>query len=80
MKFEHMKFIDSVCFLPFPLCKLSSAFGLTATKSCYPLYFNTEENLNYDGSIPVVTYYVVEDRSVGERTEFLEWYDSQLSV
>ena len=27
IKFEHMKFIDSVCLLPFPLRKLSSAFG-----------------------------------------------------
>ena len=67
-------------FLPFPLRKLSSAFGLTASKSWYPHYFNTEENLNYVGSIPDVSYYGVEDMNVGERTEFLEWYDSQRSV
>ena len=32
MKMEHMKIIDSISFLQFPLCKLSGAFGLTAAK------------------------------------------------
>ena len=36
MKFENMKFLDSLCYLPFPLRKLSSAVGLTASKSWYP--------------------------------------------
>ena len=31
MKMEHMKFIDSISFLSFPLRKLSGAFGLTAS-------------------------------------------------
>ena len=79
-KFEHMKFIDSVCFLPFPLRKLSSAFGLTASKSCYPHYFNTEENLNYVGSRPDVSYYGVDEISDVEKTEFLEWYEGKRSV
>ena len=52
MKFEDMKFFDSLCFLSIPLRKLSSAFCLTASKSWYPHYFNTEENLNYDHPIP----------------------------
>jgi hypothetical protein len=33
MIMEHLKFIDSICFLPHPLRKLSGAFGLTASKS-----------------------------------------------
>jgi hypothetical protein len=33
MTIEHIKFIDIIRFLPFPLRKLSSAFGLTASKS-----------------------------------------------
>jgi hypothetical protein len=45
MSFEHMKFFDSICFLPFPLRKLSSAFRLTASKSWYPHYFKKMENL-----------------------------------
>jgi hypothetical protein len=52
MSFKHMKFIDSLCFLPFPLRKLSSAFDLTASKSWYPHYFNKMGNLNYVGQIP----------------------------
>ena len=32
MKMEHIKFIDSISFLPFPLRKLSAAFGPTAAK------------------------------------------------
>ena len=79
MKFEHMKFIDSVCFLPFPLRKLSSAFGHTVSKSSYPHYFNKEETLNYVGPIPDVSYYDVE-MSDTERTEFLEWYEGQRPV
>ena len=31
MKMEYLKFIDGIRFLPFPLRKLSSAFGLTAS-------------------------------------------------
>ena len=75
-----MKVIDSVCFLPFPLCKLSGAFGLTAAKGCYPHYFKTQENLNNVGSIPDASYYGVDGMSAGETAEFLEWYDSQRSV
>ena len=59
---------------------MSSAFGLTAIKSWYPLFFNIEENLNYVGSIPDFTYYGVDDMGVGERTDFLEWYEIQRSV
>ena len=80
MRMEHMKFIDCISALPFPLRKLSAAFGLTAGKGWYPHYFNKEENLNYVGSIPDKIYYVVEEMSAGERTEFLEWYDRQRCV
>jgi hypothetical protein len=33
MTVEHIKFIDSISYLPFPLCKLAGAFGLSASKS-----------------------------------------------
>ena len=52
MKMEHLKYIDCISFLPFPLRKLSSAFGLTASKGWYPHYFNTQENLDLVCSIP----------------------------
>jgi len=61
MKMEHLVFLDSLSFIPCPLRKLSEAFGLTATKSCYPHYFNTEKNLDYVGPIPDVSYYGVNE-------------------
>jgi len=47
IKREYLVFLDSVSFLPFPLRSLPKAFGLTVAKSCYPHYFNVEENLDY---------------------------------
>ena len=52
MTMEHLTFIDSISFMPCSLRKLPEAFGLNATKSWYPHYFNTEENMNYVGEIP----------------------------
>ena len=72
MKMEHLKFISS--------SKLSSAFGLTASKGWYPKYFNTQDNLDYVGSIPNTSYYGINEMSAEERREFLEWYDNQRSV
>jgi len=58
MKMEHLVFLDSVSFLLCSLRKLPEAFGLTASKSWYPHYFNTEENLECVGPIPDVSYNV----------------------
>jgi hypothetical protein len=58
---QHLVFLDSVSFVPFPLRKLQEAFGLTASKSWYPNYFNTEENLDYVGPIPDVSYYSLKE-------------------
>jgi hypothetical protein len=77
MKMEHLVFLDSVSFLPFPLRKLPQAFGLTARKSWYPHLFNTEENLNYVGPIPDVSYYSTNEMDKSERAEFLAWYEGQ---
>ena len=38
MKMQHLVFLDSVSFQPFPLRKLPGAFGLTASKSLYPTF------------------------------------------
>jgi hypothetical protein len=56
LKFKHMVFLDSACFIPLQLRKLPEAFGLTSSKSWYPHYFNTKENLAYIGPIPDVSY------------------------
>jgi hypothetical protein len=80
MTIEHLKFIDSICFLLFPLRKLSSAFGLTAYKSWYPHYFNTMENLKYVRQIADISYYGEKEMSGGERAEFLAWYEDKMSL
>jgi hypothetical protein len=46
MKVEHITFLDSLNYLPFPLRRLPNAFGLTSRKSWYTHYFNTTTNLN----------------------------------
>jgi len=71
MKIENLIFVDSVSFLPFALRKLPDTFGLTASKLWYPHYFSTEENLDYVGPIPALSYYVVNEMSESERRDFL---------
>jgi hypothetical protein len=41
------------------------AFGLTATISWDPHYFNTEENLDYVDTITDVSYYDANEMSAG---------------
>jgi hypothetical protein len=52
MKKQHLHFLDSISYLPMPLNKLPEAFGLSATKSWFPHYWNTKANLDYVGPIP----------------------------
>jgi len=80
MTMEHLTFIDSTSFMPCSLRKLPEAFGLTAAKSWYPHYFNTNENMNYVGEISAVSYYLTDAMSAKERAEFLAWYESQRSA
>ena len=63
MKMEHLVFLDSVYFLPCALRNLPEAFVLQATKSCYPLYYSTEENLDFVGRVSDILYYVVDEMS-----------------
>jgi hypothetical protein len=76
---EHLVFFDSVSFLPCALRKLPEAFGLQANKSWYPHYFNSEENLDYVGPMPDIEYYGAVEMGVGERKEFLAWYETRKS-
>jgi hypothetical protein len=60
-----------------PLRKLPEAFGLSSSKSWFPHYFNTKENLDYVGSIPDIQYFGADEMSEGERKDFLSWYNEQ---
>jgi hypothetical protein len=75
MTVEHIKFIDSMSYLTFPLRNLAGAVGFSASKSWYPHYFNTKENPNYVGPIPYITCYGADQMGVAERKELLEWYE-----
>ena len=59
------------------LRKLPEAFGLTATKSWYPHFFNTQANRDYVGPIPGIEQYGADQMSESERGEFMVWYDTQ---
>jgi len=61
MKIHHIQFLDSVSYMPMPLRKLPEAFGLAASKSWNPHYFNTKANLDYVGPIHNIEYYVADE-------------------
>jgi hypothetical protein len=52
---------------------LLEAFELLS-KSWFPHYYNTKENLNYVGPIPDIQYFGADEMSEGERKDFLSWY------
>jgi hypothetical protein len=70
----------SISFIPSPLCKLTEAFGLSSSKSWYPHYINTEENLDYVGEMPDVSYYGVDQMGEAERKDLLTCYEDQKSL
>ena len=72
MKIELLMFIDRVSYLHMPIRKLPEAFGLSATKSWYPHYFNEYTILDYVGPIPDVSYFGVDEMSISERKEFMK--------
>ena len=76
-RMEHLEFLDSLSFLPFALLKLPEAFWLKGAKSWSPHYFNMRSKLDYAGTIPVISYYGVDEMSASERNEFLHWNEGQ---
>jgi len=79
MRMEYLVFLYSLSFLPFPLRRLTEAFGLTVAKSWIPHYFNIEENLHNIGPRPDVMYYGVNEMGEGEGSDFIESYKTQES-
>ena len=79
MKMDHLVFLDSLSSLTCALRNLPEAFGLSTSKSWDTHYFNTEENLDYVGPIPDISYYGANENREEEKREFLVWYDSQRS-
>ncbi|KAL5018344.1 hypothetical protein ScPMuIL_004066, partial [Solemya velum] len=71
----HIKFLDSLCFLPMRLSELPKTFDLREMKKgWFPHYLNTRENQGYVGDYPDPKYYGIDYMGVKERGSFLEWY------
>jgi hypothetical protein len=51
--------------------QIAEAFGLSSSKSWYPLYFNTEENLDNVGAKSDVSYFGLGEMSDAEWKDFL---------
>jgi len=79
MTIHHLTFLDSISFLPMALRNLPEAFGLGASKSWYPHFFNTLANRDV-GPIPGIEHYGADHMSESERREFMAWYNMQDKV
>ncbi|XP_055388005.1 uncharacterized protein LOC129616406 [Condylostylus longicornis] len=77
--FNHnIIFIDSLNFLPIPLSKFTSAFGLdkNEVKGYYPYLFNTKANYNYVGEIPSTEMFALNNFNSHELEKFYLWYNN----
>ena len=73
-----LKFIDSLCFLPFPLNSFPDTFGLNELKKgFFPHLFNTLENQEYEGPMPPSEMYDPDGMSAKTKAEFERWYKNK---
>ncbi len=75
-KGAHLRFLDSLNFLPMALAKLPKAFGFSELRKGYfPHLFNTPENQHVVLShLPDAGYYSPDEMIREKRQKFLEWY------
>nr|XP_042912255.1 uncharacterized protein LOC122272524 [Parasteatoda tepidariorum] len=74
----HLRVIDSINFMPMPLAKLPSTFGLDELKKGYfPHLFNTVGNQSYVGPVPDKQFYSPDSMSSSARAEFNQWYNQE---
>ncbi|GAA6217460.1 uncharacterized protein LOC121897142 [Lates japonicus] len=72
---HHLKFIDSLSFLPTRLKAMPKALGFTNQTKGYFLHkFSSKNRLNYVGPYPPPSDYGVERMVVRKREEFDTWY------
>lgn len=76
LKSGDITIIDSLNFLPMPLYRLPSSFGLCELKKgFFPHLYNIRENQSYVGPLPEVQYYSPDTMSSETRKAFLIWHD-----
>ena len=77
----NLKFVDSLCFLPFPLSSFPATFGLTEIrKGFFPHLFNTLENQDYEGPMSPAEMYDPEGMSAKKKEEFERWYIEKVNT
>jgi hypothetical protein len=77
---ERIVHLPRLCFIyPVFLAQAARSIRSDRLQILVLLYFNTEENLYYVGSIPDVLKNGFSEMSDSERRQFLEWYDGQKS-
>ena len=75
----NLKFKDSMPFLNMPLEKFKDTFGLTELKKGYfPHKFNTEENQDYEGSIPELKYYETDCMNSKKKEAVEKWHAEEV--
>ena len=75
LKTGHLKFLDSFCFLLFPLAAFSSTFGIPEEKKgFFPHRFNTDANQEYEGPYALRETYDRDGMKPEKKAEFLQWY------
>ena len=77
IKFNSIKIIDSLNFIPSSLAKFPKTFGLKELKKGYfPHKFNLPENHGYNQApLPSIEYYGTEYMNEKDKKEFLKWYN-----
>ena len=74
-----IKFIDSLCFLPFPLSAFSVTFNLNELKKgFFPHLFNIPAHQNYIGRIPDLEFYDPDSLMSSRKDELLRWHSNQV--
>jgi hypothetical protein len=77
LKRLNMTFKDSLCFLPMPLRKFSSTFGLREEKGHFPHFFNRPENQQYVGPLPPLEDYGIATMSEEDAQALRDWHAQQ---
>ena len=78
MEIDHIKFIDSMCFLQMALSDFTAAFGLEELKKgFFPHFFNTLEHQKYVGPVPAQDYYDPAGMKPKRKEAFEAWHQAR---
>ena len=75
LEYKNVIFKCSLSFIPLPLSKFGVTFELAEGKKGYfPHFFNTSDNENYEGVLPELKHYGVNEMSPANRTALIKWH------